>query len=72
MQKEILNLVEENLARLGTVSEVEYPPSDREAKEMASIAGTIIHLMEAYKDNLSSPYISKSAPSIYEGKEEKH
>lgn len=69
MQKEILNLVEENLARLGTVSEVEYPPSDREAKEMASIAGTIIHLMEAYKDNLFVPYISKSAPSIYEGKE---
>lgn len=72
MQKEILNLVGKSLAELDTMAEVEYPPSDREAKEMASIAGTIIHLMEAYQDNLSSPYISKSAPSIYEGKEEKH
>lgn len=69
MQKEILNLVGENLAELDTMAKGEYPPSGREIKDMANIAGTIIHLMEAYKDNLSSPYISKSAPSIYEGKE---
>lgn len=53
MQKEILNLVAKNLAELDTMAEGEYPPSGRNIKDMANIAGTIIHLMEAYQDNLS-------------------
>ena len=59
MQKEILNLVAKNLAELDTMAEGEYPPSGRNIKDMANTAGTIIHLMEAYQDNISIPSITE-------------
>lgn len=65
MQKEILKMAQENLARLKPDVEG-CPYSDWEIIEMTSIAETVIHLLKAYQDNLSVPYISKSAPSIYD------
>lgn len=59
MQKEILNLVGKNLVKLNTMAEVEYRNSDSAAKDMANIAGTIIHLMEAYEDSLNVYWTTK-------------
>lgn len=66
MQQEILKMVQENLNRLKHRDVEERLYSDWEIIEMTSIAETVIHLLKAYQDNLSVPYISKSAPSIYD------
>lgn len=66
MQKEILKMAQENIKKLKPTDVEECPYSDWKIKEMTSIAETVIHLLKAYQDNLSVPYISKSAPSIYD------
>ena len=66
MQKEILKMAQENLNKLKHRDVEECLYSDWEIIEMTSIAETVIHLLKAYQDNLSVPYISKSAPSIYD------
>lgn len=66
MQKEILNIAQENLQRLKPTDVDECPYSDRQIKEMAKIVETIIHLLKAYQYNLSVSHISESAPSIYD------
>ena len=65
MQQEILKMAQENLKRLKPTDVEDSPYSDWEIKEMTNIAETIIYLLKAYQNNLSVPYINKSAPSIY-------
>lgn len=66
MQQEILKMAQETIKKLKPTDVEECPYSDWEIIEMTSIAETVIHLLKAYQDNLSVPYISKSAPSIYD------
>lgn len=66
MQKEILEMAQENLKRLKPTDVDECPYPDWQIKEMADIVETIIHLLKAYQHNLSVSHISESAPSIYD------